>query len=97
MKPRLLPLVFVPLVALAGCSKSIEQIHEEETKRYPAAIEKMWEQGVTVELDAALEICDKRREGMNAGEIAREMAPDDSLEMSKVTAAVLAEMCEIPT
>lgn len=94
MKTRLLPLALVPLLALSGCAKSIDEIHEIETQRYGAALESMRDEGVTLGLDNALAVCDKHREGMDAGEIVEDMQPVDPVGMLTATEVVLAEMCE---
>lgn len=94
MTKRLLPLVFVPLVALSACAESIDAIHEKETQRYGATLGTMREHGVTLGLDHSLEVCDKHREGMDAASIVAEMQPVDPDGMLKATQIVLAEMCE---
>lgn len=94
MKRRLLPLVLIPLLTIAGCQKSAEELHEIETQRYGSALAEMRDQGVTLGLDNALTVCDKHREGLDATEIVDAMQPKNRDGMLTATEIVLGEMCE---
>ncbi|AWB84783.1 hypothetical protein [Corynebacterium liangguodongii] len=80
-------------ITLTACGMSDEERQAKEADRYMSVFTKLWDMDITLDKDAALQICDMKHDGLDTNEMVEKVHPVDEDGYRQAATIIQREMC----